>query len=331
MAKLLFVGVGGTLNAKLFVGRESREVRNEIERSHLGQVFDVAVEHDVEPGGFIDVVQNHQPKILHFSGHGTEEGHMIMEGGVLKAATLAKVIRAVPSVELVFINACYSEKSAWKLLEHAKAVVCMDEVIPDGVALEVSPTFYGEIAKCKSVRTAFNASNVKATALSETGRSCMRLRERTQGIAERLILRRAPQIKAFFEVRKGRPALRKREYYGLTLYVDNVPDDATYVLYELHEEYDQEGVRRIHEGHGRFRRVEQDKRGFRTWIQTEDDFLVRAVVWTSRGGIALESTVTEALLKHRQSATRQGLGYVSKTLFRKAVRDISDGEFTDDV
>ncbi len=114
----------------------------------------------------------------------------------------------------------------------------------------------------------------------------------------------------------------------MTLYISDAPTDSTYVLYELHEEYDTASAKVAHEGHGRYRRLEPDHRGFRTWIQTEDDFMVRAVVWTPRGGIALESMVTEALKRHMAIANASTVGKVARTVFERAVEDLTDGEFT---
>lgn len=322
MPKLLFVGVGGPdgdpMAARLLAGNEARAIQNEI--SHYpGETFDFESVFDIPREDLVDEIAKHAPTVLHFAGHGTEAGAMVVQDGTVTTRLLADIARSVEPIELVYFNSCFGAKDARPLLKHVQAVIGMKSAIYDDHAVDIAVTFYREIAKGKCIAKAFERADAKAKSLSANGSSPLQLFPRNSK-AERLVLRGVTELCASFETRRGAPVVRKNKYYGMVICVANAPDGATDVVYELHEDYDQPDALRNHNGEGRFRRVSQDRRGFQTWIQTEDDFEIRAVVWTAERGIAIRAMVTEALVVCRNHAQLGTGSRVSDVQFQRAVR-----------
>ena len=61
-------------------------------------------------------------------------------------------------IDLVFLNACYSEKQARAIAEHVNCVIGMHDAISDIAAIEFASTFYSSLGFGKSVEDAFDIS-----------------------------------------------------------------------------------------------------------------------------------------------------------------------------
>lgn len=91
------------------------------------------------------------PEIIHFAGHGGEEGIYITDGNgeaqLLDNAALTDLFEDCESLKTVLLNACYSEKQAKAIstLTNIEAIgytIMNDDEIPDKVAIEFSSGFY---------------------------------------------------------------------------------------------------------------------------------------------------------------------------------------------
>jgi len=109
----------------------------------------------------IELLLHHQPALLHFSGHGSSQGRIVLAeagGGhtELDEGAFAEMVRlAGKTVQCVFLNACYSDTQARLIAEHIPTAIGASDAIEDKAAAAFARTFYLAFASGESVQTAF--------------------------------------------------------------------------------------------------------------------------------------------------------------------------------
>jgi hypothetical protein len=170
---------------RLALDREARAIHVELERSGHRDRFAFVTRWAVEPLDLLRELRRLRPTIVHFSGHG---GGPLDEGRPQEAtyrdaqlagarqddapaalyfqsadrprpvsiAALQDAFAAAgSSVQVVVLNACYSEQHAEALLAHVDCVVGIDGAISDDAARSFAIGFYGGLAEQESVAAAF--------------------------------------------------------------------------------------------------------------------------------------------------------------------------------
>ena len=127
---------------------------------------------------------NHEPKILHFSGHGVG-GNLIFEHrdgspAPLQANALAGLLSAYGRLECLILHACYSEDVARTCLKHVDVIIGSTDAIKDITAPPFSCAFYQALANGRSYTDAFKAgtAEVAITNSMEAAKYKIFLRER---------------------------------------------------------------------------------------------------------------------------------------------------------
>jgi hypothetical protein len=114
----------------------------------------------VDPDELVDHLYQHQPAIVHFSGHGNQHGialetdrgaHTTVHAGALANA----IKREAPKTRLVVLSACHSQTSVAPLLEVVRCVISMSDRIDDTAARAFATAFYRAIALNRPFETAF--------------------------------------------------------------------------------------------------------------------------------------------------------------------------------
>jgi hypothetical protein len=114
----------------------------------------------VDPDELVVYLYEHQPAIVHFSGHGNPHGialetdrgaHTTIHAGVLANA----IKREAPETRLVVLSACHSQTSVAPLLQVVRCVISMSDRIGDTAARAFAMAFYRAIALNRPFETAF--------------------------------------------------------------------------------------------------------------------------------------------------------------------------------
>ena len=106
----------------------------------------------------------HEPHVLHFSGHGDPDGSLVFEeliGGAdrISKKKLLRLLSALAgNLRLVVFNACHSVEIAADIPPTIDMAIGMASNIPDAAAIEFSVALYEALAFNKPVQTAFNAA-----------------------------------------------------------------------------------------------------------------------------------------------------------------------------
>jgi CHAT domain-containing protein len=158
----------------LRVDAEVSKVTEEIRRS---QYRDNIALHQ-SPAANLDAIirglNDHRPRIVHFSGHGNSRGLSTDDGGVKRVKTqfvtfnlLGKAFAATDKPpEVVVLNACESAGARQALLGTAKAIIVMKDSVSDIAAVAFATKFYGAIASGQPLQAAFDQGCVAVEAVS---------------------------------------------------------------------------------------------------------------------------------------------------------------------
>lgn len=189
---ILFLAANPKNTDQLRLMEEHREIDSSLQRSNSRDKFSLHESLATTTRSLKDSILRHSPKILHFSGHGVrkENDGDVQEGGegdrsfmtaaivsetealsysggiiledaqgnpqMVEDKKLANLIKAMGGIELVFLNACYSESQAKALLEVVPYVIGMNTAVPDATAVQFAAEFYLSLGSDRSYRNSFN-------------------------------------------------------------------------------------------------------------------------------------------------------------------------------
>lgn len=171
----------------LNLDREIRDLREVIEKSRNREEFEVVDELAVRVGDLQELLFRHQPKIVHFCGHGDGKQGLVFESDMgrehlVRTDALSNLFRLFSnSIECVLLNACYSEEQAGAIVDHINYVIGMNQEIRDDAAIAFSKGFYRALGYacsieqsyefgCNAIQLEISGSSVVRSAVSETER-----------------------------------------------------------------------------------------------------------------------------------------------------------------
>lgn len=143
-------------------------------------------------------VLRHAPSIVHFSGHGSTDGAIILSDDRGDAVTvpptaLTNFFRHVtPPLRCVVLNACFTRRQAKAIAAHVPCVIGMSRAVSDEAAIIFSVAFYQALAYGHSVRKGFdlakNAIDIQrySTAMGGRKEASTPVLLSRDGVAERL-------------------------------------------------------------------------------------------------------------------------------------------------
>lgn len=132
----------------LRLDKELREIEEAIRRATNRDLFEIRIRTAVRPQDIRRAIAEEQPQIVHFCGHGLEDGSLLLEddGGNKKPVPpegLASLFKLhADYVKCVLINACHSEKTAIAISQFINYAIGMNKPIEDKIAIEFAKGFY---------------------------------------------------------------------------------------------------------------------------------------------------------------------------------------------
>ena len=132
----------------LRLDKEIREIEDAIRRATRRDLFDIRTRTAVHPQDIRRAIAEEKPQVVHFCGHGLEDGSLMLEddGGKNKPVPpqgLAILFKHHSDyVNCVLLNACHSVKTAEAISQHINYVIGMNREIGDKAAIAFSQGFY---------------------------------------------------------------------------------------------------------------------------------------------------------------------------------------------
>ncbi|MEV5880074.1 CHAT domain-containing protein [Streptomyces sp. NPDC052101] len=146
--------------ARLRLGAEQRLIREAADRS-AGRLT-VEVQPAARASDLLSRLHAVRPHLVHFAGHGTDDGRLLFEdetgtSAPVPVGALATALGVRP-VDCVVLNSCWSAAYADALLDSAGTVVGTRGELPDDAALAFAEGFYGSLADSTAIDRACEAS-----------------------------------------------------------------------------------------------------------------------------------------------------------------------------
>lgn len=158
---VLFLASNPIDQVQLRLDEEARSITEMITKSKHRESIRFETCWAVQPKDIFQAINEHNPSIVHFSGHGSDNDEIIFQTNsgstkvVSKEAIVQTMMASSENIRLVFFNTCYSRNQAKAVVEHVEAAIGMSTSIGDKAALTFSSQFYSSIGFGLSVEKAF--------------------------------------------------------------------------------------------------------------------------------------------------------------------------------
>lgn len=157
--KILILSANPRDTARLRLDEEVREIEERLRRSKYRELFSINSRLAVTTKDFQQAMLDYDPHIVHFCGHGEQDGLIIEningEAASLNSDALVELFAFSGKVECVILNACYSLEQAKAINKSIPCVIGMKKGIQDQTAIEFSVGFYNALGAGKNYQEAF--------------------------------------------------------------------------------------------------------------------------------------------------------------------------------
>ncbi len=159
--KILFLAADPSNASRLRLGEELREIEQKLRMAKEPGQYQLEQRHSVRREDITQAIFDVEPQIIHFSGHGTNQGELCFEDEIgqiqtVKADALANMFKLfVKHVNCVVLNACYSEIQAKAIAKHIPYVIGMNDAIGDKAAIAFAVGFYKALAANREFEEAY--------------------------------------------------------------------------------------------------------------------------------------------------------------------------------
>lgn len=164
--KILFLAANPLDTVRLSIDEEVRAIQQALRQAEY-RIFDIALGPAVRIEDLQDLLLQHQPDILHFSGHGAETNAIILQnaqgnGVQVSGAALGQLFQILKdNLRCIVLNACYTADLAAGLAAVVDCVVGIEQEITDSAALQFATAFYRALGYGRSVQEAFALGQVQ--------------------------------------------------------------------------------------------------------------------------------------------------------------------------
>jgi anti-anti-sigma factor len=161
ITKILFLSADPSDSGRLRLGQELRDIREKLNLSRARELFELHSRESLRPEDITQAIFDIEPQVLHFSGHGTESGHLCFEDSLGKAYLIETDVLSglfeliSDTITCVVLNACFSEIQAKAIVSFIPFVIGMNDAIGDNAAIAFSIGFYRALVAGQPVEKAY--------------------------------------------------------------------------------------------------------------------------------------------------------------------------------
>jgi len=180
--------------ARLLLDEDIRQIREKVRASEHRDALEFDYRLAARPDDLLQALNEEQPDVVHFSGHGGSEGLILMdpEGrgphSVGSEALRQLFLACRGNIRVVFLNACSSLPQAEAIAGAVGCAIGMRGKISDAAAITFGASFYRAIGFGESVRAAFDQACAALALERSEERECPQLVVRPDVDPARLIL-----------------------------------------------------------------------------------------------------------------------------------------------
>ncbi|MGI2146923.1 CHAT domain-containing protein [Shewanella frigidimarina] len=159
---VLFLAANPADQQQLRLDEEARSINEMVRKSKHRDSVHFETRWAVQPMDVLQAINELQPTIVHFSGHGSDTDQIVFQDSqgnsklVSKEAIVQTMMASSSEIRLVFFNTCYSYNQAEAVTQHVEAAIGMNTSIGDEAAKVFSSQFYSSIGFGLSIQKAFD-------------------------------------------------------------------------------------------------------------------------------------------------------------------------------
>jgi hypothetical protein len=164
--RVLFLAANPSATNPLKLDEEIRSITEKIRASEHRDSLNLVSVWAVRPDDLLQSFNEYKPRIVHFSGHGSSTGEIILTDNngnskpVSQTALKALFKTLKGNIQVVILNACYSRIQAQAIAEFIDCVIGMNTAIGDQAAITFAGSFYRAIGFGRSVQEAYEQGKV---------------------------------------------------------------------------------------------------------------------------------------------------------------------------
>jgi len=158
---VLFMATNPVDSDQLRLDEEARAINEMIRKSEHRDNVKFETRWAVRPADILQDINELNPAIIHFSGHGTSTGELVLQNPdgtakyVSKEAIVQTMMVGSDDIRLVFFNTCFSFGQAQSVIEHVESAIGMTDSVGDEAAIVFAAQFYSSIGFGLSLQKAF--------------------------------------------------------------------------------------------------------------------------------------------------------------------------------
>jgi len=157
---VLFLAANPMTGERLRLDEEARAIYENLRLSEFRDAIKFETRWAVRPLDILQAINECQPTIVHFSGHGSPDMLVLQDANgrekLVSASAITQTIKtASEDIRFVFFNSCCSKGQAAAAIEHVEGAIGMNANVGDDAARVFAAQFYSAIGFGKSVSTAF--------------------------------------------------------------------------------------------------------------------------------------------------------------------------------
>lgn len=159
--KVLFLASNPENMDRLALDREIRSIEEKIKLSKYRGKIELSSAWAVRPSDLLQKINEYEPDIIHFSGHGESDGSLNLEGAdgeekIVKKEAIDQMIKSsCKNVKMILFNACFSNVQAKAAVKYVDVAIGMEKAISDKAAIAFAYQIYSSIGFGKSIADTF--------------------------------------------------------------------------------------------------------------------------------------------------------------------------------
>ena len=163
---VLFFATNPKNTDRLRLDEEVRSIQEMIRKSEYRDSITFESRWAVRPLDILQYVNELNPDVIHFSGHGADTSELVLENTdgsaklVTKDAITQTITAASDKIHLIFFNACFSYEQAQTIINHVDAAIGMTTSISDKGACAFAAQFYSSLGFGLSLKRAFEQAKI---------------------------------------------------------------------------------------------------------------------------------------------------------------------------
>jgi hypothetical protein len=163
--KVLILAANPKTTARLRLDEEVREIGEGLRLAKHRDQFEISSRWAVRLRDLRRALLDFEPNIVHFTGHGKENGLLVEDELGFAALISTEALSGLfvlfsDQIECVILSACYSARQAAAINKHINYVIGMRREIEDKASIEFSVGFYDALGAGRSVEDAFKFGRV---------------------------------------------------------------------------------------------------------------------------------------------------------------------------